>query len=374
VTTRLAMLGPLMLAVQILSFAQAAAQPAWPITITVIGPEARRRDVEEAVNSLWQTRSGARALSWSTRDEAPQPEAPAASRPDMAGDIWVDLTDPERARIILSGGAEGTVVRSVDAATSDGNDGWPATCEMVAQIVAGTARALDDSRSVSRVASAAPTAASPEPSVGIRRPASPPGTRDAPANDRYGLALVAGEHTSPYELGEPHDEHNWLGASVSLAARRETRNSLFEVRLTAERSMRSIDQLDLRTQYYSAAIGASHAFTSASGEFSASVGVELGALLLRQATSPGDLNLAGSAASLVGAFALGGGETTWSAGVLSGLLGQVTWRVRPPFFINLMGGVPVVVMNVNMEYPDNGHAHWRQSFYFRMMGGLGVYL
>lgn len=372
-TTRLATLGTLILAVQATASAVATAQPAAPITITVIGPEARRRDVEAAVRSLWQTRSGGRTLSWSARDEVRRPEETGVPRPEVASDIQVDMTDAERARIILSGSADGPAVRSVDTVAADGVDGWPAACEMVAQIVTATARALDDLRSLSPAASAAPTATLPGPSVDIQRPMSAPRTPDARANHRFGLALVAGEHSSPFELGEPHDDPNWLGPSVSFSARRETRNSLLEVRLTAERSTRSIDQLNLRTQYYSAALAASRAFTSASGELSASFGVELGALFLRQVTSPGDPNLAGGPASLAGAFALGGGETTWSAGVLTGLLGQFTWLVRPPVFINVMGGVPLVLLNVNTYYL-NKDAHWRQGFYFQMLGGLGVYL
>jgi hypothetical protein len=366
VKTRLRTIGSLVLgAVALLPTAGSAQSPA-PIAITLIGPEGRRHDVEAAVRALQPASSRAPGLSWSARDAEV-----ATAGPGTADEIWVDVTNPARARIVLNGGAEGPVVRTVDAVASYGDDGWPAACETVAQIVAATARALEEVRSFSPATAAGATPASPEAVVGIRRSAAPPTATVQPSSHRYGLALVAGAHTSPFKLGEPRDEANWLGGSASLSGRLETRTALFEVRLTAERSERSIDWLGLRTQYYSAGVAASRAFSSASAEFSASLGVEVGAILLRQTTSDSLVPLGGTA-SYNGAtsYVVVGAATTWSLGAVVGLLGQATWTVRGPIFIDVVCSVPAPLMDLT----ENGQTSWRVRPYVRMLGGLGVRL
>lgn len=358
-------IGSLVLGAAALLPAAASAQSPAPIAITLIGPEGRRHDVEAAVRALWQASSSGPALSWSARDTEVATAGPGAD------EIWVDMTDPARGRIVIGAGVEGPVVRTVDAAASDGDHGWPAACETVAQIVAATARALEEGRTFSPATASGATPVSPETVVGIRRSPAPPAATGQLPPHRYGLALVVGAHTSPYKLGEPHDEVNWLGGSASLSGRRETPTALFEVRLTGERSERSIDLFGLRTQYYSAVVAASRAFPSASGEFSASLGVEVGAILLRQTTSDSLVPVGGTASSnIANSYAVVGGATSWSMGAVVGLLGQVTWTVRGPVFLDVACSVPAPLM----EFTENGRTSWRVRPYLRMLGGLGVHL
>jgi hypothetical protein len=339
------------------------------IEIVVAGPEPGRHEMQEALRSLL----GADAdVAWSTRDAFPNDVLSAGPGPDCVRQIWIDVADPSRVRIVVPAcePADATLVRTIDASSpGPGNAGHgPVVRETAAQIVGASVLALQGG-AAALVHPVSFPAASSAPSLALaqssRQPAAPDEASSVWPRQGFSLALAAGAHTSPFTLAEPHDQYHWLGFSVSLSGRWETPKYLLAVRSAAEFSERTIDTIDLRSQLYSATLAASRKLSV--GSFAFSLGLEAGTLILRQHPSLIWDSYSGYESSLSVPGRLG---TTWSAGPLFGPIGEARVTVTRRIFLHLDAGVPFTVMRIN----DNGVSHWRSSWYTRVMLGLGVYL
>ena len=340
-----------------------------PIEIVLVGAESDRRDMEAALQALVGPDA---AVSWSARDALPGVQALAERGPDAVNQIWIDVTDSSRVRVVLPAAAPATspIVRIVDSPASDGDLHQPVMRETVAQIVSGAVHALhaETSGPPRAVVLVTPPPTVPGPvEQSISQPASRASALEHPVPRAYSLAMVAGVHTSPFLLAEPHDQLNWLGLTLALSLRRETPTLLLELRAVAERSERSIDAIDLHSQFYSAILGASRRMTS--GPFTFGLGLEVGALLLRQQSEIVYNADSGSGAGFALPGVLGASS---SAGFLVGLLGEASVAVTRRWYLHLVASLPRATMKVD-DVNDGATAHWQSDWYAQVLGGVGAY-
>jgi hypothetical protein len=310
------------------------------IEIVIAGPDPGRHEMEEALRSLL----GADAdVAWSTRDAFPSEVLSSAPRPDCIRQIWIDVADVSRVRIVVPAcePADATLVRTIEAPSpAPGHAGHASVVrETAAQIVGASVLAMQGGEAalLHPVVSPEPTLAPAITVTDNSRKSEPAEASGVPSGRGFSLALAAGAHTSPFTLAEPHDEYHWLGFSMVLSGRWETPRFLLAVRTAAEFSERSIDTIDLRSQLYSATLAASRKLSV--GSFAFSLGLEAGALILRQHTSliwdsySGGTYTDETALSLPGRLG-----TTWSVGPMFGPIGEARVTVSRRIFLHLARG------------------------------------
>jgi hypothetical protein len=345
-----------------------AGTPARQVQILLVGPQPARRDLEGAIRTVLGQDPD---LSWAARDMIPVEVLSAAPRPGQLPQLWIDVTDPLRVRILVPArtpAMPGTV-RIVDSVASSGPGHEAALRETVSQIVSATVWTLRND-GAGRSDEVALAATQPPPLVPARADIPEANVIRAPVaapvaiHGRYSLAGAVGAHTSPFLLAEPHTESHWLGLSMAVAGRWESPVALFSLRATGELSERSIDQIELRSQMYSVSLAASRKLTF--GRVSFALGLEVGALFLRQHTSQVNSN-SPIPASLALPGQLG---TTWSVGPLVGLTGEVNLALTQRTFLHLTAGLPLAFMRVD----DNGPSAWQSGLYTQALCGAGAYL
>lgn len=361
-----------------------------PVEIVLAGPEPGRHEMENAIRAVLGPTA---EISWSTRDAPFAGASLPLPLPGGSTQLWIDVTNPAQVRIFLPAcGPPGSpTLRTIDSPAHDdevdeadkaNNEGWKLVArETVAQVVRSAVQVLTGSDATddpprATIAAAEPeTISPPRPSAEVsqrRGPTGPvQGTVDAEGKThrgRFGAAIAAGAHTSPFLLSEPYNQSHWLGLSVQLAGRWETPALLLALRGAWETSERSIDTINLESQLFSISLALSRKLTF--GALSFGIGAEIGGLFMRQVTSEiqdafNTYSLPRIALTLPAQLA-----TTWSTGFLLGPLAEMNLTVTEHAFVHLEVARPVAFMDID----DNGATAWKASAYLRAMGGFGVRL
>jgi hypothetical protein len=337
------------------------------LEIVVAGPEPGRGEMQAALQATLGTDI---ELTWSERDSLPAADRMAPHQ------IWVDVTDSPRVRIAWSpgGAVPSPVFRTIDPAgaalSSDAESHEPVIRETVAQIVSATVRALRDAPAPPSgpLAVAAPVIPAPA-SADLHRSLSIADRADPslePPRKRYSVAITAGKHTSPFSLGGPSDHSDWLGPSLAVSFRRETQRFLIEARAAAEMSEHSLDLVNIHSELYSATVAASRRFSA--GPFTFGLGLEMGALFLRETMSPGTSGFDQEIVSSLAQDAPSFSEAKWSTGLLAGAIGQVSMPLSRRVFLHVTAGFPVALMKVVND------GQWHASWYTQLLGGVGFSL
>jgi hypothetical protein len=242
--------------------------------------------------------------------------------------------------------------------------------ETVAQIVSATVRALRDAPAPPSRPLAVPAPVIPDPaSADLHRSlsiADRAGSSLEPPVKGYSVAITAGTHTSPFSLGGPSGHSDWLGPSLSVSVRRETQPFLIEARVVAEMSEHSLDLVNIHSQLYSATLAALRRFSA--GPFTFGLGLEMGALFLRETASPGTSGFDQDTVWTLAPSAPLFSEIKWSTGLLAGAIGQVSTPLSRRLFLHFTAGVPVVLMKVVND------GQWHASSYTQLLGGVGFSL
>jgi hypothetical protein len=359
--------------------------PADNIEILIAGPADGRAKMEEALRPLFRA---ADDVHWSTRERIPSEENPTGTDPEKRTQglqIWIDVGNPAQLRIYLPAAeANGAAaVRTVARSDGDGADAELVMRETVAQIVKAAVHALRGKTELQEppVTPAAATDDSWEAQPSAA-PMAAPFVQTAPVlaatgrtlsstptpQRRWSFLFSFGAHTSPFKLAEPHTESNWLGTSMVGAARFHYRNFILAARLAYEESARSIDIYDLKTQYISATAAAYR--SKDFGRLYVAVGVEAGALFLRQDTSADQANLSSGYANYRLLELPGQLGQLWSTGVLAGPLAEANLTIGKQMLVHLDVGMPVATLQIK----DSLGTRWSASPYFRALFGVGYRL
>lgn len=349
------------------------------LELVVVGPENERGAMEALLRTLLGAR---RDITWLMRTTATTEEM-LASPPDGHGRFWVDLAEAGHIRLVLPApdSPATSVVRDVDmgpeSARGAASEPRAVASEKAAQIVVaavhaysagGATLAVTPTPATMPAPTQAATAPVPVAVAKAKAPAPHPRSARNPEDDDlpawHSLAAVAGTHTSPLNVSEPYGQANWLGPSFALAYRYTKPQRYLGVSLSADFSERSIDAIDLTSQFWTLALQGGRSFEWRDIWFF--LGVSAGVLELRQrTTATGSSSYLYSLPNQLG--------VTWSTGGVFAVGGHVQVPFGETLLLDVGVTVPFIVLpRVQKDY-DSG-TYSALSLYVQGLAGVVVRL
>lgn len=348
------------------------------IQLVMVGRGTARSEMEQAVRELVGTMP---ELTWTDGGAGP------IDRTTPVMQVLVDVTDETSIRIVASRASAGTqpavappspIVREVVTAGLSA----PVARETVAQIVQTLVRALLDPTSAPApllepppITPLLPPMPVPPPApVGAARgsEASSPATvirapepASRPRMHGYNAIISVGEHSFPYDLAGPLALQPRVDAVAVSLDRRYARVTA-TARLSVEWSRHLAGAVNVATQILTASAGTFAGRRA--GPVSFALGVDVGALLIRQSTSLAD------STDLGAIFALGFPGVlwdAWSAGPMGDLRASMSVDLFSRAFVRFEAALPVAWLNTR---DINGDSAWRVSRYEQLMLGVGYHL
>ena len=350
------------------------------IEVVTVGRGPARAEMERAVRELV---GALPELSWTDGAAVPSDEMSQVPR------VLIDVTDRTRVRIVATRARDSTlpppatlppVVREV---VTEGLSAEVAR-ETVAQIVRTTVRALldpagepGDGATASRLeppplsplslpSPPAPIAAAgaiklPRTATVTRAPISAPRHGAHP----YSAVISVGHRSFSYDATQPLAVQAKVN-SVALSFDRRYGMLSATARLSGEWSRDPVAEVVVATQILTSSAGVSANLDV--GRVSLALGLEAGAVVIRQDTSLADWadQSAWRALGLPGVL-----RTGWSAGPMVGLRSSMSVDLFSHAFVRLEAAVPVTWLDTR---DVNGDSAWRVGRYAQVMLGVGYRL
>jgi hypothetical protein len=337
------------------------------LELVVVGGDDERNTMEALLQGVLGAR---RDITWTMRASATVEEM-LRSAPDGHARFWVDLAQPGHIRLVLPAPDDvaTSAVRSVETGPESGSatetDPGAVGREKAAQIVIAAIRAYGISTADLRVAPQSVPVTTSSPVTAIAADAEPaskpaavavaqaaPALRVHPRSARnpedenlpawHSLAAAAGTHTSPLNVAEPYGQSHWLGPSFALSYRYTKPQRYLGASISADFSERSIDSIDLTSQFWTLAFQGGRSFAWRDIWFF--LGVSAGALVLRQ-----DTTATGSASYLYSLPNQLG--VTWSAGGVFALGGHVQVPFGETLLLDIGVAAPFIFLpRVQKDY------------------------